>query len=77
MALEDQLAQIKDKAELRAWIDELPDGVKGLILLEMPDDPNDDRTTYRYREIGDITIAEGLYAVKSYEHFLFDRLSDR
>jgi hypothetical protein len=76
MAIEDQLAQIKDKSELLAWIHELPDGAKGIIILEMPEDPNDHRAFYKYREVGDITAAEGLYAIKSYEHFLFDRLSD-
>lgn len=73
VGIEQQLAKIADKAALKAWIDSLPDGVKGVVIVELPNDPEQDLIAhYRYREIGDITLAESLYATKSYEHYLFD-----
>lgn len=68
--LDNQIQKIKDKADLRAWVDNLPDDARGIIVLEVPNENDAVMTTYRYHEIGDITAAEGLYAVKSYEHFL-------
>ena len=76
VTIQKQLAAITPKAELHRWVDELPDGIKGIIVIEMRDDPHDSRANYCYRHIGDVTVAEGLYMLKTYEHFLFDRLSD-
>lgn len=68
--LDSQIQKIKDKVDLRAWVDNLPDDARGIIVLEVRDPDDAVMTTYRYHEVGDITCAEGLYAVKSYEHFL-------
>lgn len=53
MSLEKQLASIKTKAEIHAWVDEQPDGVEGLILIRIR---TEDQEIVRYRHLGDITI---------------------
>jgi hypothetical protein len=69
---EDQLGRIKDRVELRGWIDALPDDVEGIIVVKVneDDDPNG-RAYYRFREIGPITMAEANYAVDAYKWFAF------
>ena len=75
MRIEDQLSKIKDKAELKAYIDELPDDVKGLLIVEIPCEHDGEKCTmHRFREIGaDTTVAEALYLTRSYEHSLFEK----
>jgi hypothetical protein len=72
---EKQLERIANKAELRAWIDELPDEAVGFILMRLPPKHHDacgkTHEPYKFREIGDITIEQTLYAMKSWEHWLF------
>jgi hypothetical protein len=71
MTLEEQLKNIKDKAELHEWVDKLPEGSKGLFIMQMPDDPDATSSIFRHYSFGDITIAEEVYACKSFEHFMF------
>lgn len=66
MSIENQLTQIKTKADLHKLVDELPDGVKGVLLFDTPDTENESMMFLRYREIGGITIAETLFLIETY-----------
>jgi hypothetical protein len=69
---EDQIGRIKDRVELRTWIDELPDDVEGIIIVKVSEERESrERAFYRYREIGPITMAEANYAVDAYKWFAF------
>ena len=73
-AFEKQLQRIADKAELHTFVDSLPDDAIGILIVRLPPEPHECGEThegYRYREIGDITIEQSLYAVKSWEHWIF------
>lgn len=76
--LEKQIGAIADKAALKAYIEEMPDDVRGVILTEAPSEPIDDcdedcdaHYTVQYKNIGDITLAQSVYLVRSYEHWVF------
>lgn len=75
--LEKQIGAIADKAALKAYIEEMPDDVRGVILTEAPaenpDCENECELHYivQYRTIGDVTPAECIYLVRSYEHWVF------
>jgi hypothetical protein len=58
MALDQQLARIKDKDDLHRWIDELPDDTRALILVDADEH-------YEYRELGELTVAEIVYMCES------------
>ena len=71
-SFEEQIGRIKDRAELKAWIDELPDDVEGIIIVKVSEEKDGrERAFYRYREIGPITMAEANYAVDAYKWFAF------
>ncbi len=71
MNLERQLASIKTRADLHAWVDTLPeDGCKGLILLDTA--MSGSGSQIKFYEVGEITLAESLWYTKSFEHWLFD-----
>lgn len=70
MNIEEQLSRIKSKADLRKWVEELPEDAKGLILVHKDSDP-EDKAVYSFHEVGPITVAESLWLARSYEHYLF------
>lgn len=59
MALDQQLARIKDKDDLHRWIDDLPEEARALILVDKDDE------NYEYRELGELTVAEIVYMCES------------
>jgi hypothetical protein len=71
--IEDQLASISHKNDLLKRIAKLPEGSKGILVVEEPDSPDNDVCTMHYLRIGEATNAEALYYAKSFEHLLFDR----
>jgi hypothetical protein len=80
---EKQLESIKSKADLHKWVDELPDGVVGIILVrnpaerhDPPDGCGEEHESYSYREIGEITLESTLYMIRSYEHWIFGDMRD-
>ena len=76
-AFEKQLQRIADKAAFHQFIDELPDDAIGILIVRLPPEPQETQEThdsYRYHEIGDITIEQSLYAVKSWEHWIFHEI---
>lgn len=60
MALDQQVARIKDKDEMHRWIDELPDDARAIILV----DPGGDKH-FEYHELGELLIAEIVYMCES------------
>lgn len=77
MSIENQLTQIKTKADLHKLVDELPDGVKGVLLFDTPDAEDDKMCFVRYKEIGGITIAETLYLLETYRWRLMEDVCPR
>lgn len=77
MSIENQLTQIKTKADLHKLVDELPDGVKGVLLFEVPDEDNERMSFVRYKEIGGVTIAETLYILETYRWRLMSDVCPR
>ena len=73
-AFEKQLQRIADKAELHTFVDSLPDDAIGILIVRLPPQSGEQHEGYRYREIGDITIEQSLYAVKSWEHWIFHEI---
>ena len=75
--LEKQIEDIADKAALKAYIEALPDGVRGVILTESLDEESEhdedceESHVIKYKHIGDITMAQSVYLVRSYEHWVF------
>jgi hypothetical protein len=73
MNFEKQIATIKDKQDLHAWVDKLPDGAKGLIILQLPS-TEEDVDTMRQTDFGELTIAEGTWLAQSYIHWIFSNV---
>lgn len=65
--IERQLERIADKDRLRAVIDELGDDDRLLILRQYPGDEG-----YQFRCYGEMTLAEALYMVEAYRHWMFN-----
>lgn len=64
MKLEDTIASIVDKAQLHAWIDDLPEGSCAVILAELPDGVN------AFNTFGEINRGKALWLSKTFEHFI-------
>ncbi len=77
MNIEEQMQSIADKAALLKRVSELPEGSKGILVVEEPDFPGNDVCSMHYLRIGEATNAEALYYAKSFEHWLFNRHNDR
>jgi hypothetical protein len=78
---ERQLEKIKSKDDLHKWVDELDEGAIGLLLVRNPpsvhcseDGCGEIHESYSYREIGDVTLEQTLYILKSYEHWMFGNM---
>ena len=74
MQLEKQLEHIVRKDDMHKWVDSLPEGSKEIIILSVPDDDGSSWMHYRY--VGESTSADLLYCVKSFEHWLFRKVTE-
>jgi hypothetical protein len=66
--LEAQIRDVTAKAELHDWIDALEGkNFSGIVLLQCDDVDDDSLFRIRYREVGDMTIANTIYLIESYK----------
>lgn len=66
---EEQLAHIKNKADLYDWVEKLPEDFQGIILVTHDDDQGDE--CYKYHEIGkDITMEKSVFIASSFIQFM-------
>jgi hypothetical protein len=68
MSIERQLQNIQTKAHLHAWIDELPDDAKGLVLMEYhdPENPSDPGGFHASFSYGDMTQSALTWLAQNY-----------
>jgi hypothetical protein len=62
-----QMAEIKDKADLIKWVDQLPAEVEGMILVRHPDG------RILVRHLGDITLSRALWSVEQYKKWIIEQ----
>lgn len=71
MALDQQLARIKNKDDLHRWIDGLEENARILILADR------DEESYEYRELGELTVPEIVYMCESLKWEVMERFDDK
>jgi len=64
MSFEKTLQSLADKKELHAWVDDLPEGAKGIIILELPE-----TKSIKEVDFGEVTLAEACFYVNAYLHW--------
>lgn len=65
-SIERTMAHLKNKDELHRFVDGLPETAQGIIIV----DYRDEERTLLYQEIGDATVMQAVYWLRSLEHFL-------
>jgi hypothetical protein len=73
MRFEKTLQNLADKKRLHEWVDNLPEGVTGHIVVQLPGE-DVDKSTVRFTEIGSETLAETVYLAQSVIHWIFSEM---
>jgi hypothetical protein len=68
MSIEKSLENIADKASLHAWVDSIPEGAKGLVLIAYPDEAVGG--WHESKTFGTPMASELVWLMRSYEHRL-------